>query len=79
MFFFIFFKKEKKVDGRGRGETAIGCLRHTPWSGIELATWIWNLTSNQTHNLSVNKMTLQPMRHTCQSKAKMSKTGNTEC
>lgn len=41
-------------------ETSIGFLPYLPRPGIEPATWVCALTGNQTQDLLVHRMTLQP-------------------
>ena len=50
-------ERERNIDVR---ETSIGCLLYTPQLGIEPATLECALTQNQTHNLLVYGMMLQP-------------------
>ena len=51
------------IDLRGRErETSIGWLPYAPQLGIESATYICDLTGNQTPNILVYKMTLQPTK-----------------
>lgn len=52
---FFYFRERKREK-----ETLIGCLPYASWPGIEPTTWVCTLTGNQTRNLVVYGMMLQP-------------------
>ena len=59
--------REREVTKRdiSMRETSIRCLWFTPWLGTEPATQVSVLTRDQTHNLSVYGMMLQPTEPHC--------------
>ena len=76
-FYFFFFKilfifrERGKEGGRGKEtrcvrETSIGCLSHVPNQEAWPATKACSLTGNQTSDLSVHRLVLNPLSHTSQ-------------